>query len=134
MSDSFWPHRLYTTRLCLPLSPGILSNSCPLSRWFYLNISSSASPFSFCLQSCQASVAFPMSQLFASGGQRASASVLPMNIQGWFPLWLTGLISLQSKGFSRVFFSTIIWKHQFFGSRPSIWYGFHICTRLLEKP
>ena len=134
MSDSFWPHGLYTTRLCPPLSPVILLNSCPLSRWCYLNISSSAYPFSFCLQSCQASVAFPVSQLCASGGQRALASVIPMNIQGWFPLRLTGLISLQSKGFSRVFFSTTVWKHQFFGSQPSIWYGFHICIWLLEKP
>jgi len=85
----------------------VCSNSCPLSQWYYLIISSSATPF-FCVESLPGS--FPMSQLFPSGGQSigvsASASVLPMNIQGWFPLGLTSLISLQSKGLSRVFSST----------------------------
>ena len=78
---------------------------------------------------------FPMSWLFASGGQsiRASASVLPMNIQGWFPLGLTGLISLQPEGLSRVFSSTTVWKHQVLGVRPSLWSNSHICTWLLEK-
>ena len=64
----------------------------------------------------------------------SSASVLPMNIQGWFPLGLTGLISLLSKGLSRVFSSTTIWKHQFFGAQPSLWSNSHICTGLLKKP
>ena len=79
---------------------------------------------------------FPVSQLFTSGGQSigASASVLPMNIQGWFPLGLTGLISLLSKGLSRMFSSTIVWKHQFFAAQPSLWSSCHIHTWLLEKP
>ena len=101
-----------------PLSPGVCSNSYPLSQWCYLTISSSVTIFSFCLQSFQASVSFPVSWLFAPGGQSigasSPASVLPMNIQRWFLLGLTGLISLQSKGFSRVFSSTTNWKHQFF--------------------
>ena len=90
----------------------------------------------FCLQSFPASGSFPVSQFFASGGQSigVSASVLPMNIQGWFPLGLTGLISLLSKGLSRVFSSTIIWKHQFLDAQPSLWYSSHIHTWLLEKP
>ena len=106
------------------LSPRVCSNSCPLSQWCYLTISSSATLFSFCLQSFPASGSFPMSWLFASGGQSirpsASASVLPMKIHGWFPLGLTGLISLQSKGLSRVFSSIIIQKDQFFGPQPSL--------------
>ena len=85
-----------------------------------------------------ASASFQMSQFFISGGQRigasASASVLPMNIQGWFPLGLTDLISLLSKGLSRVFSNTTVWKHQFFGTQPSLWSNFHIPTWLLEKP
>ena len=85
-----------------------------------------------------ASGSFQMSQLFASGGQRigvsASASVLPMNITGWFPLGLTGLISLQSKGLSRVFSNTVVQKHQFFDAQPSLWSNSYIHTRLLEKP
>ena len=86
-----------------------------------LTISSSASPFSYCLQVFPASGSFPVSLLFASGGQSigASTSVLPMSIQGWFPLGLTGLISLQSNGLSRVLSSTTIQKHQFFGTQPS---------------
>ena len=102
-----------------PLSPRVCSDSCPLSQWCYLTISSFADPFSFCLQSFPAPKCFPMSWMFASGGQSigasASASVLPMNIQGWFHLGFTGLIFLQSKGLSRVFSSTTIWKHRFFG-------------------
>ena len=96
--------------------------------------SSSVTPFS-CPQSCPASGAFPMSQLFASGGQSigASASVLPINIYGWFPLGLTGLISLLSKGSSRVLSNTTVWKHQFFGAQFSLWSSSHICTWLLEK-
>ena len=103
----------------------------------YLAISSSATPFSFCLQSFPASGSFPVNRLFASGGQSigdsASASVLPMNIQGWLPLKLTGLICLQSKGLSRVFSSTTIWKHQFFGTQPSLCLNSHVSPRLLEK-
>ena len=120
------------------LSPGVCSNSCPLSQWRHPIISSSAALFSFCLQSCPATGSFPMSQFLASGGQSigvlASASVFPMNIQDWFPLGLTGLTSLQSKGFSRVFSSTTIQKHQFFSAQSSLWSNSHIHTWLLEKP
>ena len=95
-------------------------------------------PFLLCLQSLPASGSFPMSQLFASGGQSVrvsiSASVLTMNIQSWFPLGLTSLTFFQSKGLSRVFPSTIIWRHQFFGAQPSLWSKFYIHTWLLEKP
>ena len=122
---------------CHSLSPGVCSNSCPLSQWRHPIISSSVASFSSCLQSFPASGSFQMSQLFVSGGQRsevsASASVLPMNIQSWFPLGLTGLISLLSKGLSRIFSSITIWKHQFFSAQPSLWSNFHICTWLLEK-
>ena len=116
-------------------NPRVCSNLCPLSQWCYLIISSSATLFS-CPQSSPVSESFPMSQLFTSGGQSigASASVLPMNIQGWFPLGLTGLISLQSKGLSRVFSSTAIWKHQFLSAQTSLWSNSHTCTWLLEKP
>ena len=97
-----WPHRLQHTRLpCPSPSPRACSNSCPLSRWCHPIISSSVVPFSSCLQSFPASGSFPISQFFESGGQStrasASAAVLPMNIQDWFPLELTGFISLQSK-------------------------------------
>ena len=101
------------------LSPRACSNSCPLSRWYHPPISSPVIPFSSCLQSFPASGSFPMSQFFVSGdqiiGASASASVLPMNIRGWFPLGWTGWISLQSKGLSRVFSNTTVQKHQFFG-------------------
>ena len=121
---------LQHTRLLCP-------NSCPLSWWCYLTISSSVAPFSFCPQSFQALGSFPMSQLLASGGQSigasASASVLPMNNQGWICLGLTGWISLQSKGLSRVFSSVTIQKHQFFGTQPSLWSNSHMRTWLLEK-
>ena len=126
MSRSLQPNGLQHTRLLCPLlSPGVCSNSCPLSRWCYLTISSSAIPFFSCLQSFPVSGSLPMNWLFASGVQSigASASVLPMNIQGWFPLGLTGLISLQSKGLSRVFSNTTVQKHQFF-FRPSLWSNF----------
>ena len=100
-------------------------------------ILSSVTPFS-CLQSFPESGSFLMSEFFTSGGQSmrvsASASVLPMNIQDWFPLQLTGLISLQSKGLSRVFSNTTDQKHQFFGAQPFLWSNSHIHTRLLEKP
>ena len=112
------------------------SNSCLLSRWCHPTISSSVVPFSSCLQSFPASGSFPVRQLFASGGQSieasAWASLLPVYIQGWFPLGLTGLISLQSKGLSRVFSSTI-WKHQFFSAQPSVWSNAHICTMTTRK-
>ena len=95
-------------------------NSCPLSRWCHPTISSSVIPFPSFLQSFSASGSFPVSQLFASGGQSigasASALVLPMNIQDWFPLGLIGLISLLSKGLSRVFSNATVQKHQFFGA------------------
>ena len=113
MSGSLQPHELQHTRLpCPSLSPRVCSNSCPLSQWFYLTIYSSVAPFSFCLQSFPASGSLLMSQLYTSGGQSigasASASVLPMTVLDWFPLGLTGLISLQSKGLSRVFPNTTV--------------------------
>ena len=122
MSNSLQPHGLQLATLPSPsLSPGVCSDSCPLSPWYHPTISSSVAPFSSCLQSFPASGSFPMSWLFTSGGQSigtsALASVLPMNIQGWFPLGLIGLISLLSKGFSKVFYSTTVQKHQFFGSQ-----------------
>ena len=118
-----------------------ITNSQNLSHdaiwWCHPTISSSVIPFS-CLQSFSASGSFPVSQFFASGGQSigasASASVPPVNIQDWFPLELTGLISLQSKGLSRVFSNTTVQKHQFFSAQPSLWSNSHIHTGLLEKP
>ena len=111
---------------------------CPLSQWCHPNISSSLVPFSSCRQSFSASGSFPMSRLFASGSQSigtsVSSSTLPMNIQGWFPLWLTGLIFLQSKGLSKVFSNTTVQKHRFFSTQPSLWYNSHIHIWLLEKP
>ena len=111
------------------------SNSCPLSQWCHPTISSSVAPFSSFLQSFPASQPFPVCWLFASGGQvigaSASASVLPVNIQGGFPLGLTGLISLLFKRLSRVFSSTTVWKHQSFDAQCSLWS--HIWTWLLEK-
>ena len=103
------------------------SNSCPLSQWGYLNISSSAAPFS-CPQCFPASGCFPVKQLFTSGGPsiEASASILPMNTQNWFPVGWTGWISLQSKRLSRVFSSTTVQKHQFFSAQPSLWSSSHI--------
>ena len=119
------------------LSYGVCSNSCPLSRWCYTIISASVTSFSSSYQSLPALGTFPMSGLFASGGPSigasALASVLPVNIQGWFPLGLTGLISLQSKGLSGTSSSTVQ-KHQFFGTQPSLWSNSHIHTWLLEKP
>ena len=117
MSDSLRPHGLHHSRLpCPSPSPRVGPSSCPLHRWCYPTISSSVSPFSFCPQSYPASGSFPMSRFFTSCGQSigASASVLPVSIQGWFPLGLTGLISLQSKGLSRVFSNTTVQKHQLF--------------------
>ena len=112
MSQSLGPHRLQHARLpCPSPTPGACSNSCPLSRWCYPTISSSVIPFSSCLQTFPASGSLQMSPFFPSGVESietsASVSVLQMNIQGWFPLGLTGLISLLSKGFSRVFSSQL---------------------------
>ena len=108
---------------CPSVYPRVCSNSCPLSWWCYLTTSFSVNHFSSCPQSFPALGSFPVSWPFASGGQSirasASGSVLPVNIQGWFPLGLTGLISLLSKGLSRVFSSTTIQKHHFFGTQPS---------------
>ena len=118
MTDSLQPHGLQHARPpCPSPTPETCWNSCPWSRWCHPTISSSVVPLSFHLQSFPASGSFQMSQFFTSGGQRigtsASASVLPMNIQDLFPLGLTGLISLQSKGLSRVFSSTTVQKYQF---------------------
>ena len=125
MSNSFRPHGLQHARLpCPSPTPKVCSNSCPSSQWCHSTTSSSVVPFSFCLQSSPASGSFPMNQIFTSGGQSigvsASASVLPMNIQDWFPLGWTGWISLQSKGLSRVFSNNTVQKHQFFGAQFSI--------------
>ena len=118
---------------CPSLSSRACSNSCPLSWWCHPTISSSVVIFSSYLQSFPASGSFLMSQLFASGGQSigTSTSVLSVNIQDWFPLGLTGWISFQSKGLTRVFSSTTVWKHQFFSAQPSLWSNSHICTWLL---
>ena len=134
----FATHRLQHTRLpCPSPTPGACSNSYPSSWWCHPTISSSIVPFS-CLQSFPASGSFHMSQFFTSGGHgigpSALASVLPMSIQDWFPLGLTGLISLQSKGLSRVFSNTTVQKHQFFGAQLSLLFNSHIHTWLLEKP
>ena len=123
MSDSLRPHELQHARPpCPSPTPGVYPNSCPLSQWCHPSISSSVIPFSH-LQSFPTSGSFQMSQLFASGGQSigvsASTSVLPMNIQDWFPLGWTSWISLQSKGVSKVFSNTIVQKHQFFGAQYS---------------
>ena len=125
MSNSLQPHGLQHARLPCPLpTPRACSNSCPSSQWCHPTISSSVAPFSSCLQSFSASGSLPMSQFFASGGQSigvsALASFLPKKSQGWSPSEWTGWISLQSKGLSRVFFSTILWKHRFFVSQPSL--------------
>ena len=125
MCDSLQPHGLQHVRPPCPSSvPRIDSNSCPLSQWCHPTISSSVVPFSSCPQSFPASESFQISQFLASGGQSigvsASVYVLPMNIQDWFPLGWTGWISLQSKGLSRVFFNTIIQKHQFFSPQLSL--------------
>ena len=127
-------HGLQQARFLCP--QGVCANSSPLIQWCYLCISSSTAPFSFCLQLFPATRSFLMSQLFTSDSQSigALASVFSMNIQGWFPLELTGLISLQSKGLSGVFSSTVIQKHQFFSTQLSLWSSSHIHTRPLEKP
>ena len=124
MSYSLWPHWLQHARLpCPSPTPRACSNSCPLSQWCHPTISSSVIPFSSCLQSFPESESFRMNWLFTSGGQSigTSASVLLMHIQDWFPLGLTGWISLQSKGLSTVFSNTTVQKHQFFGALTQLW-------------
>ena len=139
MSNSLRPNGLqHTSPPCPSPTPAVYSDSRPLSRWCHPIISSSAVPFSSRLQSFPASGSFQMSQFFPSGGQRigasALASVLPVNNQAWFPLGLTGLISLQSKDLSRAFSNITVQKHQFFGNQPSLWFNSYIQTWVLEKP
>ena len=139
ISSSLWPHQLQHTRLpCPSPTSGAYANSCPLCLWCHPTISFSVIPFSSHLQSFPALGYFPMSQFFTSGGPSigvsASVSVLPMNIQDWFPLGWTGWISLQSKGLSRVFSNTTVQKHQFFGSQLSVYSNSHMHTWPLEKP
>ena len=139
MSSSLRPQELQHARPPRPSqTPGVYLNSCPSSRLCHPAISFSVIPFSFCPRSLPASGSFPMSQLFASGGQSigvaASASVLPMNTQDWSPLGWTGWLSLQSKGLSRVFSNTTVQKHQFFGAQLSSQSNSHIHTWPLEKP
>ena len=124
---TLWPHEQQHSRPpCPSPTAGAYPNPCPFSLWCHPTISSSVIPLSFCLLSFPASDSLLMSQLFASGGQSigasTSASVLPMNIQDWFPLGWNGWISLQSKGLLRVFFNTTVQKHQFFGAQ-SFLYG-----------
>ena len=137
MSDSLQPHGLQHARpACPSLSPGICPNWCSLTRWCHPTILCSFALFYFYLHSCPASGSFSVSLLLSSGGQTigatASTSLLPLSIQGWFPLGWTDLILL-SKGFSRVFSSSTAWKHQFFGALPSLWSNCHIHTWLLER-
>ena len=139
MSDSLRPHKSQHARtLCPSSTPRVYSNSCPSSRWCHPAISSSVVPVSSCPQSLPASGSFPVSQLFVWGGQSigvsASASFLPKNTQDRSPLEWTGWISLQSKGFSRVFSKTMVQKHQFFSAQLSSQSNSHIHTWLLEKP
>ena len=126
---------IHNARLHCPLpTPRACSDSCPSSQWCYPTILSSVIPFSSHLQSFLASGSFPMNQFFATGGQSigvsASALVLPMNIQDWFPLGWDSWSSLQSKGLSRVFSNTTVQKHQFFGAQLSLWFNSHIYTWL----
>ena len=139
MSDSLWPSGLQHARLSRPLpTPGACSKSCPSSWWCHPTILSSIVPFSSCLRSFPASGSFPMSQFFMSGGQStgasASALLLPMNIKDWFHLGLTGWISLQSKGLSRVFSNTTVQKHQFLSTQLSLQSNSHIHTWIPAKP
>ena len=139
VSNSLRPHVSQHARLpCPSPTPGVYSNSCPSSQWCQPAISSSVIPFSSCPQSLPAPGSFPMSQLFAWGGQSigvsALASVLPMNTQDWSPSGWTGWISLQSKGHSRVFSNNTVQKHQFFDAQLSSQSYSHIHTWPLEKP
>ena len=138
MSDSLWPRESQHARPPCPSStPRFHSDSCPSSWWCHPAISSSVVPFSSCPQSFPTSKCFPMSQLFAWGGQSigvsASASVLLKNTQDWSPLGWTGWISLQSKGLSRIFSNTTFQKHQFFSAQLSSQSNSHIDTWPLEK-
>ena len=135
VSDSLWRHEPQHARPpCPSPTPRVYPNSCPLSRWCHPTILSSVVPFSSCLQSFPASGSFLMSQLFSSGGQSigASALVLPMNIQGWFPLGLVWFPCCPRD--SEEFSNTTVRKHQFFAAEPSLWSSSHICTWLLQKP
>ena len=139
MSNSLWPHESQQARPpCPSQTARVYSNSCPTSQWCHPSISSSVIPFSSCPQSLPASGTFPMSQPITLGSQSTgvsgSASVLPMNTQGWSPLGWTGWISLQSKEVSRVFSNTTVQKHQFFGAQLSSQSNSHINTWPLEKP
>ena len=137
VSDSLQPHELQHARPpCPSPTPGVHSDSHPLSQWCHWAISSSVIPFSSCLQSLPASESFPMSQLFVWGGQStgASASFLPKKSQGWSPSEWTGWISLQSKGLSRVFSNTTVQKHQFFSIQSSSQSNSHNHTWPQEKP
>ena len=139
MSDTLRPHELQHSRPpCLSPTTGVHWNSCPSSRWCHSAISSSVIPFSSCPQSLPASESFPMSQLFVWGGQSIGVSALPSFLlkttQDWSPLEWTGLISLQSKGLSRVFSNTTVQKHQFFHTQLPSQSNSHIYTWPLEKP
>ena len=141
MSNSLQPHEQQHDKLpCPSLPPRVCLNSCPLSWWCHSSHLILCRPSSSCLQSFPVPRSFLMSQLFTSGGQSievsASSSILPMSIQSWFLLGLTGLIFLLSKGLSRVLLtleSTTIWKHQFFGPQPSLWSNSHIQYMTTEK-
>ena len=133
MSNSLQPHGLQHTRIpCSLPAPGVCSNSCPSSWWWHPTISSSVVPFFSCLQSFQASGSFPKSRFFASGGQSFgvsdSASVFPLTIQDWFIVGLISFISLEFKGFSRVFSNTTVKKHEFFDTQLSLYSNSHIHT------
>ena len=139
MSNSLQPHELHHARPpCPSPTPGVHPDPHPSSQWCHPAISSSVIPFSSCPQSLPASESFPMSQLFAWGGQStgvsALASVLSKNTQDWSPSEWTGWISLQSKELSRVFLNTTVQKYQFFGAQPSSQSNSHIHTWPLEKP
>ena len=139
VSDSLQSHELQHIRPpCPPTTPGVHSNSCPLSWWCHPAISSVVVPFSSCHQSLPALGSFPISQLFTWNGQSigvsAKTSVLPMNTQDWSPLRWTGWTSLQSKGLSRVFSNTTVQNHQLFSTQLSSQSNSHIRTWPLEKP
>ena len=139
VSDSLRPHGLQHARPSCPSPhPGVCPSSCPLHQWCHQAISPCDTLFFFCPQPFPASGTFPMSQLFASDDQNtrasASAPVLPTSIQGWFPLRLTGLISLLYKRFSAVFSSTTVRRHQFFGTLPSLLSNSHNRMWSLGRP
>ena len=146
MNCCFWVTQSCPT-LCDPVTAACQASQCftiswnliklyPLSHWCHPTTSSSVASFSSCPQSFPASGSLSVSWLFMPSDQStgASALVLPMNIQDWFPLGLTGLVSLQSKGLSRIFSSTTVQKNRFFSAQPSFWSNSYICTWLLEKP